>query len=128
MAHGFFSSEEDDQGRPVRWTAPEAVFALNAETSLMRMFVSCPRPDLDRRPAHVQVFNAERKIGGFDIMGYQDKPYVLKIPEELRGRPALYRLAAAPAWRPSETMDCSDDRLLGILFQRIDTRAEDRQP
>jgi hypothetical protein len=124
-----FNAKETTDGRTVRWTGPQSFVAIpgmtGAEREVQLVMHDGGRP-AQAAPARVEVFLNDVRLGATNVTrGF--RTYRFEIPPEVAagaGRqddPAQLRLVSS-VWTPQQYFGGSDDRILGVMVDRVEVR------
>ncbi len=121
-----FHAKEQTGGHTFRWTRAVSYASVTRITPSSRELTVVlgdgGRPAA-AAPARVELFLHNQLLGTVTVAG-PFKPYALAIPADLAARasaandPVELRFVT-PTWNPSRVLGTSDDRLLGVMLDRV---------
>jgi len=122
-----FHAKEQTDGRTFRWTTPTSYIAVTtvpAKASELTLVLHDGGRPPAAPPASVAVYLAGTRLGQINLVPGGFRPYSLPVPPDLAARaagatgPVELRLVST-VWNPSEVIGAPDDRVLGVMVDRV---------
>jgi hypothetical protein len=125
-----FHAKEQTDGRTFRWTTATsyvAVTTVPATASELTLVLHDGGRPPAAPPASVAVYLANTRLGQIDLVPGGFRAYALTVPAEVAERaaratdPVELRLVST-VWNPSEVIGAPDNRVLGVMVDRVTLR------